>query len=51
VIATGAGANSRRAIGITVFSGMLAATVAGIFLIPGLYAMFQHIREKIKKME
>jgi hydrophobe/amphiphile efflux-1 (HAE1) family protein len=48
VIATGAGANSRRAIGITVFSGMLAATLAGIFLIPGLYAMFQHVREKIK---
>ena len=48
VIATGAGANSRRAIGITVFSGMLAATLFGIFLIPPLYAFFQTAREKAK---
>jgi hydrophobe/amphiphile efflux-1 (HAE1) family protein len=46
VIATGAGAGSRRAIGTTVFSGMLAATVAGIFLIPPLYYAFQAFREK-----
>jgi multidrug efflux pump subunit AcrB len=45
VIAAGAGANSRRAIGTTVFSGMLAATLVGIFLIPGLYAAFQTMRE------
>jgi hydrophobe/amphiphile efflux-1 (HAE1) family protein len=47
VLATGAGANSRRAIGTTVFSGMLAATLVGIFLIPALYAGFQTIRERI----
>jgi len=46
VIATGAGANSRRAIGTTVFSGMLAATLLGIFLIPTLYYAFQTGREK-----
>jgi hydrophobe/amphiphile efflux-1 (HAE1) family protein len=46
VIATGAGAGSRRAIGTTVFSGMLAATLAGIFLIPPLYYAFQTFREK-----
>jgi hydrophobe/amphiphile efflux-1 (HAE1) family protein len=46
VIATGAGANSRRAIGTTVFSGMLAATLLGIFLIPALYYAFQTGREK-----
>jgi hydrophobe/amphiphile efflux-1 (HAE1) family protein len=46
VIATGAGANSRRAIGTTVFSGMLAATLLGIFLIPALYYVFQAGREK-----
>jgi len=46
VIATGAGAGSRRAIGTTVFSGMLAATVIGIFLIPPLYYAFQSFREK-----
>lgn len=46
LIATGAGAGSRRAIGITVFSGMLAATLVGIFLIPSLYYAFQSAREK-----
>jgi hydrophobe/amphiphile efflux-1 (HAE1) family protein len=46
VIATGAGASSRRAIGTTVFSGMLAATLLGIFLIPALYYAFQTGREK-----
>jgi multidrug efflux pump subunit AcrB len=46
VIATGAGAGSRRAIGTTVFSGMLAATLVGIFLIPPLYYVFQSLREK-----
>ena len=46
VIATGAGAGSRRAIGTTVFSGMLAATLVGIFLVPPLYYAFQTFREK-----
>ena len=46
LIATGAGAGSRRAIGTTVFSGMLAATLVGIFLIPPLYYAFQSFREK-----
>jgi len=46
VIATGAGAGSRRAIGTTVFSGMLASTMLGIFLIPVLYYIFQQAREK-----
>ncbi|MCB2188641.1 MAG: multidrug efflux RND transporter permease subunit [Deltaproteobacteria bacterium] len=48
VIATGAGAASRREIGTTVFYGMLAVTVLGIFVIPALYAMFQGIREGAK---
>jgi len=46
VIATGAGASSRRAIGTTVFAGMLASTLLGIFLIPSLYYAFQTGREK-----
>jgi multidrug efflux pump subunit AcrB len=46
VIATGAGAGSRQAIGTTVFSGMLAATLVGIFFIPPLYFAFQSFREK-----
>lgn len=45
VIATGAGAASRISIGATVVGGMLAATVIGILLIPGLYALFGRIAE------
>jgi multidrug efflux pump len=45
VVATGAGAASRRDIGITVFAGMLAATVIGIVLIPGLFVLFQRLSE------
>ena len=37
VLATGAGAGSRVSMGITVFSGMLAATLLAIFLVPVLY--------------
>jgi HAE1 family hydrophobic/amphiphilic exporter-1/multidrug efflux pump len=48
VFASGAGAAGRRAIGITTFSGMLAATCLGIFLIPGLYALFQGLRIRRK---
>jgi hydrophobic/amphiphilic exporter-1 (mainly G- bacteria), HAE1 family len=48
VIATGAGAISRRAVGTPVFGGMLAASLFGIFLIPMLYVVFQWLREKTK---
>jgi HAE1 family hydrophobic/amphiphilic exporter-1 len=34
VISSGAGANSRRILGTTVFGGMLAATLVAIFIIP-----------------
>ncbi len=46
VIATGAGANSRKHIGTTVFSGMLISVLIGIFFIPVLYDVFQSFREK-----
>jgi multidrug efflux pump subunit AcrB len=46
VIAEGAGAASRQAVGAAVFGGMLAAAVLGIFLIPGLYRIAQELREK-----
>ena len=45
MFATGAGAQSRRIIGTTVFSGMLVATVIGILFIPSLYVLFQRLRE------
>ncbi len=46
VVATGAGSGSRRAIGITTFSGMLLATVVGIVFVPALYALVERIRER-----
>ena len=45
VIADGAGAASRRAVGTPVFGGMLAAALFGIFVIPMLYVVFQWMRE------
>jgi len=45
VIAQGAAQISRRDIGTSVFAGMLAASSIGIFLIPMLYVVFQHMRE------
>lgn len=48
VVATGAGAGSRVAIGVPTFAGMLVATFVGIILTPALYATFQRFREWIK---
>lgn len=43
VLASGAGAASRIAVGTGVFGGMIAATVLGVFLIPLLYLMVRRI--------
>ena len=48
LVASGAGAASRKAVGSTLFFGMMAATCIGIFLIPGLWVAFQGLREKVK---
>lgn len=45
IVATGAGAASRIAIGVPVFYGMLLGTAAGLIVIPLLYILFQTIRE------
>lgn len=49
VIAEGAGALSRRAVGTPVFGGMLAAAVFGVFVIPMLYVVFQWLRERTSR--
>ncbi|MDD5596404.1 MAG: efflux RND transporter permease subunit [Victivallaceae bacterium] len=49
VIASGAGSGSRRAIGITTFSGMLLASLIGIVFTPALYSLFQRFREWMKR--
>jgi HAE1 family hydrophobic/amphiphilic exporter-1 len=49
VVAEGAGAASRRAVGMPVFGGMIAAAVFGIFVIPMLYVVFQRLRERVAR--
>ena len=50
VIASGAGAATIRAVGTAVFGGMVAASFLGIFVIPGLYVLFQTLRERVKSL-
>jgi hydrophobe/amphiphile efflux-1 (HAE1) family protein len=50
VIASGAGAATIRAVGTAVFGGMVAASFLGIFVIPGLYVLFQRLRERMKRL-
>jgi HAE1 family hydrophobic/amphiphilic exporter-1 len=45
VIATGAGANARRSIGIAVFSGMLASTFLAVLFVPSFYVVVQRFEE------
>ena len=49
MIATGAGAASRNHLGTTEFWGMFASVAFGILLVPGLYALFQTWRERVKR--
>jgi len=44
MLASGAGAAAQTRMGTAVFSGMLVATVVGVFLIPGLFAMVERIK-------
>lgn len=47
LIASGAGAMSRRAMGTTVFGGMLAATVISLIMVPVLYAVIQRASDRL----
>ena len=49
VLATGAGANARRSIGITVFSGMLASTCLAVVFVPAFYVLLQTWQERRKQ--
>lgn len=46
IIASGAAAASRRAIGVPVFWGMLIGTLGGLLLIPIIYVLIQTLSEK-----
>ncbi len=46
VFATGAGANSRKSIGIAVVSGMLASTCLAVLFVPSFFTVLQRFEEK-----
>ena len=54
IIATGAGALSRRAVGSSIFGGMAFSAFVAIFFVPLLYVVLQTMAEKfvdVKKDE
>ncbi|HWR45918.1 multidrug efflux RND transporter permease subunit [Sporomusa sp.] len=50
VIATGAGAGARNAMGTAVVGGMVMATTMGIFMIPVLYVVVVKITKRIRRL-
>ncbi len=51
VVATGAGAAARQALGASVFGGMILATILGVFMIPVFYVVVQRTKEKAVAIE
>jgi HAE1 family hydrophobic/amphiphilic exporter-1 len=49
LIASGAGAEARKVMGMTVFAGMAAATIFGVILVPALYIFIERITGRDKK--
>ncbi|KAF2989913.1 efflux RND transporter permease subunit [Methylocystis sp. MJC1] len=46
VLATGAGANSRRSLGTSVFTGMISSTVLAVLLVPAFFVVLQTLDER-----
>ncbi len=49
VIATGAGAEARHSIGITVFGGMIASAVIGTVFVPAFYIIIENTKDNFRK--
>jgi hydrophobic/amphiphilic exporter-1 (mainly G- bacteria), HAE1 family len=49
VLATGAGANARRSLGISVFTGMLASTLLAVVFVPAFFVLLQRLDERMKQ--
>ena len=47
MFATGVGANGSRSLASGAVGGMLVGTLALLFLVPGLFIVFQYLQEKI----
>ncbi|MGI9288431.1 MAG: efflux RND transporter permease subunit [Pseudomonadales bacterium] len=48
LVATGAGAGARISLGTVVFGGMLATATIGTLMVPGFYALFQNLDERLR---
>jgi HAE1 family hydrophobic/amphiphilic exporter-1 len=48
VIASGAGAASRQALGTAVFGGMIAATALMVIFVPAFYVVIQSLSERLR---
>jgi HAE1 family hydrophobic/amphiphilic exporter-1 len=46
VTATGAGANARQSLGLSVFSGMIASTCLAVLFVPSFFVVMQRIEER-----
>jgi multidrug efflux pump subunit AcrB len=49
VLATGPGAEVRRAMGVAVFAGMVGVTLFGLILTPVFYVVVQGLAEKLSR--
>jgi hydrophobe/amphiphile efflux-1 (HAE1) family protein len=49
MVASGAGAASRHALGTAVFGGMVAATVLGVYFVPALYCYIQRLVDRLRR--
>jgi len=49
VLATGAGANSRKSLGISVVTGMIASTCLAVVFVPAFFVVLQRLDERRKK--
>ncbi len=49
VLSTGAGAASRRSVGMGVLGGMIAATALAIFFVPLFFILFEQLSKKLKR--
>jgi hydrophobic/amphiphilic exporter-1 (mainly G- bacteria), HAE1 family len=48
VLATGAGANARRSLGLSVFTGMIASTCLAVVFVPAFFVVLQQLDERRK---
>lgn len=46
LVASGAGAEARKVMGMTVFSGMLVATMVGVLVVPALFVIIHRMANR-----